>query len=60
MVNADDADASSQLLALLSSAGLVPAQCRQRLMLALLSMGIGSEAALAAALSRDPAFLEQV
>jgi hypothetical protein len=29
-------------------------------MLALLSMGIGSEAALVAALSRDPAFLEQV
>ena len=56
----DDSVASSELLAVLSSAGLVPASCRQKLMLTLLSMGIGSEAALAATLSRDPAFLEQV
>jgi hypothetical protein len=45
---------------MLSSAGLVPASCRQRMMLALLSMGIGSEKALVAALSRDSTFLEQV
>lgn len=59
-VGGDDAAASAELLAVLSSAGLVPVSCRQRMMLALLSMGIGSEKALAAALYRDPAFLEQV
>jgi hypothetical protein len=59
-IDADDTSASTELLAVLSSAGLVPASCRQKLMLTLLSMGIGSEKALVAALSRDPAFLEQV
>jgi hypothetical protein len=59
-VDSDDAAASTELLAVLSRAGLVPASCRQRLMLALLSMGIGSEKALSAAIFRDPAFLEQV
>jgi hypothetical protein len=59
-VGGDDAAASAELLVVLSSAGLVPVSCRQRMMLALLSMGIGSEKALAAALFRDPAFLEQV
>ena len=59
-IDADDTAASTELLAVLSSAGLVPASCRQKLMLTLLSMGIGSERALVAALSRDPAFLEQV
>jgi hypothetical protein len=56
----DDSAASSELHAVLCSAGLVPASCRHKLTLALIGMGIGSEAALAAALSRDPAFLEQV
>ncbi len=59
-VDSDDAAASTELLAVLGRAGLVPASCRQRLMLALLSMGIGSEKALSAAIFRDPAFLEQV
>ena len=59
-IDADDTAASTELLAVFSSAGLVPASCRQKLMLTLLSMGIGSERALVAALSRDPAFLEQV
>ncbi len=59
-IDADDTAASTELLAVFSSAGLVPAACRQKLMLMLLSMGIGSERALVAALSRDPAFLEQV
>ena len=59
-IDADDTAASTELLAVLSSAGLVPASCRQKLMLALLSMGIGSERALVAVLSRDPAFMEQV
>jgi hypothetical protein len=59
-VDCDDAAASAELLAMLSSAGLVPASCRQRMMLALLSMGISSEKSLQAAILRDSAFLEQV
>ena len=60
LVDINDAAAFAQLQDFFVAAGLLPSSCRQRLVLALLSFGIGSEAALAAALNRDSAFLEQV
>jgi hypothetical protein len=60
LVDINDAAAFAQLQEFFVAAGLLPSSCRQRLVLALLSLGIGSEAALAAALNRDSTFLDQV
>ncbi len=56
----NDAAACAELLDLFVAAGLTPASCRQNLALALLSIGIGSVAALGAALARDAKFLDKV
>jgi hypothetical protein len=55
-----DAAACAELHDVFVAAGLMPSSCRQSLVLALLSHGIGSAAALAAALTRDAKFLDQV